>query len=96
MNAPPSTEQLLHEMRAWSTTSVGNMITSAGIPATMAESMTRHCPDLNDQVLGDVLLRLASHLAEIVNEVGDVPLWMLTNLIGAAGADLIDKGQSRG
>lgn len=88
-SVPPSIEHLTSEMLAWTTTPVGRRVVASKVPAALAESMARHCPDVVAAALGKVLLRLASHLAGTMAEVPDTPPWMLANLVGVAGLELI-------
>lgn len=89
---PPSIEHLIHEITKWADSPIGSRVMATGVPAQLADSMGRHCPDVDQRMLGEVLIRLASHLTQQAKDIPDMPPWMLVNLIGAAGADLIATG----
>ena len=91
---PPSVEQNLHEIRAWMNTPLGQALTTTGVPAALAKSMARHCADVDARTLGEVLIRLSSHLAGTIAEEPETPPWMLTNFVAMAGVELIDTGDA--
>jgi hypothetical protein len=95
-SVPPSVEQNVHQIRAWMTTPLGQTLVASGVADQLAGSMARHCPEVDDDTLGKVLVRLSSHMAGTVAEVPDMPTWMLTNLVAMAGVNLIEKGEVDG
>ena len=85
---PPSIEQLHHEIHKWlTTTEAGRALAGTNAAQDVADGYRGHFPDVDPELLGALLLRCASFLGS----QRDLPLWVLVNLTGAAGARLREE-----
>lgn len=91
---PPSIEQNVHEVRAWLQTPIGQTLAGTNVAEDLADSMARLC-ELDRRTLGEVLIRLSSHMAATIAVAETMPSWMLTNLVAMAGVTLIYEEDTR-